>query len=124
MSSEQPSHHPEQLSSPLPWTQEESDRLASLYSEYLLLLDKWNARTSTPMDEKHLKDLSKEIKSLIAKKEASDGSPESLDLLSREMRSLFAGSFFGPEEIESAFTMKDAQGKDVKLIELTPQERQ
>ncbi|MBI2551059.1 hypothetical protein HYV73_01810 [Candidatus Uhrbacteria bacterium] len=40
------------------------------------------------------------------------------------MRSLFAGSFFGPEEIESAFTMKDAQGKDVKLIELTPQERQ
>ncbi|MBI2551601.1 AAA family ATPase, partial [Candidatus Uhrbacteria bacterium] len=44
--------------------------------------------------------------------------------LSREMRSLFADSFFGPDEIESAFTVKDAQGTPKKLIELTPQERQ
>ncbi|MBI2551274.1 hypothetical protein HYV73_02925 [Candidatus Uhrbacteria bacterium] len=54
------------------------------------------------------------------RKESEGFSPD----LSREMRSLFADSFFGPDEIESAFTVKDAQGKDVKLIELTPAERQ
>ncbi|HBR80059.1 TPA: hypothetical protein DEA21_00165 [Candidatus Uhrbacteria bacterium] len=42
----------------------------------------------------------------------------------REARELFGKNFFGVEQIESAFTIKDRQDKDVKLIDLSPSERQ
>jgi len=39
-------------------------------------------------------------------------------------RELFGENFFGPDQIEKAFTIHDQEGQEVKLIDLSPEERQ
>jgi hypothetical protein len=42
----------------------------------------------------------------------------------KEIKKLFGENFFGPDQIENAFTIKNEHGQDIKLIDLTPTERQ
>jgi hypothetical protein len=42
----------------------------------------------------------------------------------KEIIELFGDHFFGPDQIEKAFTIKNEQGQEVKLIDLSPEERQ
>jgi hypothetical protein len=42
----------------------------------------------------------------------------------KETKKLFGENFFGSNQIESAFTIQNEHGQDIKLINLTPAERQ
>jgi len=42
----------------------------------------------------------------------------------KEVKKFFGENFFGQKQIESAFTIKNEQGQDIKLVDLSPAERQ
>lgn len=42
----------------------------------------------------------------------------------REVRELFGEHFFGPEQVEKAFIITDQEGKEIKLVDFSPEERE